>query len=141
MYPGTCMCYCAYLIHNLFTLPPNSRKSMGFELTTLVMICTDCTGSCKVNYDTITTTMAHRKNKRFRLLKVVINTMWLESKYFILPQNKVYMLYYFDISWIISICIILISVFHRIERPRWPIERIKDLDSNHGNYRNLLEIK
>jgi hypothetical protein len=30
----------------------------GFELTTLVVIVTDCTGSCKSNYHTITTTMA-----------------------------------------------------------------------------------
>ena len=29
---------------------------MGFELTTLVVIGTDCTGSCKSNYQTITTT-------------------------------------------------------------------------------------
>ena len=28
----------------------------GFELTTLVVICTDCTGSCKSNYYAITTT-------------------------------------------------------------------------------------
>jgi len=28
----------------------------GFELTTLVMIGTDCIGSCKSNYHTITTT-------------------------------------------------------------------------------------
>jgi hypothetical protein len=30
----------------------------GFELTTLVMISTDCTGSCKFNYHTITTKTA-----------------------------------------------------------------------------------
>jgi hypothetical protein len=30
----------------------------GFELTTLVVIGTDCIGSCKSNYHTITTTMA-----------------------------------------------------------------------------------
>ena len=30
----------------------------GFELATLVMICTDCIGSCKSNYHTITTTTA-----------------------------------------------------------------------------------
>jgi hypothetical protein len=30
----------------------------GFELTTLVVIGTDCTGSCKSNYHTITTTTA-----------------------------------------------------------------------------------
>jgi hypothetical protein len=29
-----------------------------FELTTLVVIGTDCTGSCKSNYHAITTTMA-----------------------------------------------------------------------------------
>jgi hypothetical protein len=31
---------------------------MEFELTTLVVIGTDCIGSCKSNYHTITTTMA-----------------------------------------------------------------------------------
>jgi hypothetical protein len=31
---------------------------MGFELTTLVVIGTDCTGSCKSNYHTITTMTA-----------------------------------------------------------------------------------
>ena len=36
---------------------------MGFKLTTLVMIDTDCTGSCKSNYHTITT-MAINKEKR-----------------------------------------------------------------------------
>ena len=30
----------------------------GFELTTLVVIATDCTVSCKSNYHTITTTTA-----------------------------------------------------------------------------------
>ena len=31
---------------------------VGFELTTLVVIDTDCTGSCKSNYNIITTMMA-----------------------------------------------------------------------------------
>jgi len=31
---------------------------IGFELTTLMVIDTDCTGSCKSNYHTITTRMA-----------------------------------------------------------------------------------
>jgi hypothetical protein len=30
----------------------------GFELTTLVVICTDCIDSCKSNHSTITATMA-----------------------------------------------------------------------------------
>ena len=46
---------------NLSTLrkPLTCRKSiMGFELTNLVVIGTDCTGSYKSNYHTITTTVA-----------------------------------------------------------------------------------
>ena len=33
------------------------------EITTVVMIGTDCTGSCKSNYHTITTTMAPKKDE------------------------------------------------------------------------------
>jgi hypothetical protein len=33
------------------------KKLAGFELTTLVVIGTDCTGSCKSNYHMITTTL------------------------------------------------------------------------------------
>jgi hypothetical protein len=33
-----------------------TSSQAGFELTTLVVIDTDCTGSCKSNYHTITTT-------------------------------------------------------------------------------------
>ena len=39
----------------------------GFELTTLVVIGTDCTGSCQSNYHTITTTMA---------LKAIFTFFW-----------------------------------------------------------------
>ena len=35
----------------------------GFELTTLVVIGTDCTGSCKSNYHTITTMTVPRFNE------------------------------------------------------------------------------
>ena len=34
---------------------------VGFKLTTLVLIDADCTGSCKFNYHTITTTMSHKR--------------------------------------------------------------------------------
>jgi len=36
---------------------------VGFELTTLVVIGTDCMGSCKSNYHTITTTAAPNNTK------------------------------------------------------------------------------
>ena len=39
-------------------LYPVDLSWAGFELTTLVVIGTDCIGSCKSNYQTITTTMA-----------------------------------------------------------------------------------
>ena len=61
--------------HSTRRKPPTCRKSMtnfitwrcieytsrwkGFELTHLVVIDTDCTGSCKSNYHTIMTTTAH----------------------------------------------------------------------------------
>jgi hypothetical protein len=71
--------------------PPACRKSLtnlityccieytppwtGFELTTLVVIGTDYTGSCNTNYNTITTTTApevHRE-KDFTFLTICIN--------------------------------------------------------------------
>ena len=39
----------------------------GLELTISVVICTDCIGSCKSNYHTITTTMALKVNENGRL--------------------------------------------------------------------------
>ena len=54
---------------------------MGFELTTVMVIGTDCTGSCKSNYHTISTTTVpsriifRRKSKnigdRFGAIKLV----------------------------------------------------------------------
>jgi hypothetical protein len=49
----------------------NAKKSIllrtspwtGFELPTLVVIDTDCTGSCKSNYHNISTTMVKKKHK------------------------------------------------------------------------------
>ena len=38
--------------HNVVSSTPWT----GFELTTSMVLCTDCTGSCKSNYHTITTT-------------------------------------------------------------------------------------
>jgi hypothetical protein len=44
------------LSHNVVLSTP--RHERGFELTTLVVIGIDCTGSCKSYYHTIMTTMA-----------------------------------------------------------------------------------
>ena len=48
--------YWQYLSHNVV-----SSTLAGFELATLVVIGTDCIGSCKFNYHTITTIMAPQK--------------------------------------------------------------------------------
>jgi hypothetical protein len=42
---------------------------MGFELTNIVVIGTDCTGSCKSNYHTITTTTVPRTSGQRAVLK------------------------------------------------------------------------
>jgi hypothetical protein len=50
----------SYSINTLFWLDdigvPHTSPWTWFEFTTLVVIGTDCTGSCKSNYHTITTT-------------------------------------------------------------------------------------
>ena len=64
---------------------------MGFELTTLVMIGTDCTGSYKSNYHTITTTTAPAVKLRtaIKAINILINccSCSLTSKSFLL--NKI----------------------------------------------------
>ena len=50
---------------------------MGFELTTAVMIGTDCTGSCKTNYHTIMTTTAHKKHLYNVLFFKNVNNIFL----------------------------------------------------------------
>ena len=47
------------LLHNaVSSTPRHERGSSKFELTTLVVIGTDCIGNCKSNYHTITTATA-----------------------------------------------------------------------------------
>ena len=50
--------YFSYIVAISFIGGGNRRSTRGFELTTLVVIGTDCIGSCKSNYHTITTTTA-----------------------------------------------------------------------------------
>jgi hypothetical protein len=50
---------------------------MGFELTTLVVICTDCTASCKSNYHTITITTAPYEIMEIRDEKIYV-VQWKE---------------------------------------------------------------
>ena len=40
---------------------------LGFELTTLVVIGTDCTGSCKSTYHTTTTTLGTLLNATYKV--------------------------------------------------------------------------
>ena len=54
----------------------------GFELTTLVAICTDCIGSCKSNYHTITTTTVSTMI-RFSFTLMKGNTMTSDNVYYI----------------------------------------------------------
>jgi hypothetical protein len=49
-----------------------------FELTTLVVIGTDCTGSWKPNYHTITTTMALTVSPVLTADRMDLNTNWKE---------------------------------------------------------------
>jgi hypothetical protein len=42
-----------------------------FELTTLVVICTDCTGSCKSNYHMITATTAPKNKYRYKKTNIL----------------------------------------------------------------------
>jgi hypothetical protein len=63
---------------------------MGFKLTTSVMIGTDCTGSCKSNYHTITT-MAINKEKRQdnNIIQDKTNISLSLLKVIIIDNNKV----------------------------------------------------
>jgi len=47
--------HCQTLWHKVVAI---AHSHMGFELTTLVVIDTDCISGCKSNYHTITITMA-----------------------------------------------------------------------------------
>jgi hypothetical protein len=49
---------------------------VGFELTPLVVIDTDCTGRCKSNYHTITTTMIPSGIKTDFLVKIKITDLF-----------------------------------------------------------------
>ena len=91
--------------------PPTCRKSVtnliniilyrvhlacaGFELTTLVLICTDCIGSCKSNYHTITTTTGLNRSyqKRRLICYEIIMTYWCGNTYSVVAH----------FSWLIGV--------------------------------------
>ena len=59
-----------------------------FELTTLVLIGSDCTGSCKSNYHTITTTKAPKQNQNDNSTNTLVK-LWSKNgnnKYFEFPS-------------------------------------------------------
>ena len=62
----------------------------GFELTTLVMIGTDCTASCKSNYHAITTTTAPSTWLILQciLIHIILSVVWQWGSYFQLYHNQ-----------------------------------------------------
>ena len=70
---------------------------LGFELTTLVVIGVDCTGSCKSNYHMITTMMA-KKNTRSYLHNFCVKKTWDLQRYtfFIVTITLIFQI---DIKW------------------------------------------
>jgi hypothetical protein len=61
---------------------------MGFKLTTLVMIGTDCTGSCKSNYNMITTMKAPQSD--WETLKKNLSVFVSSACLKILPMGTEY---------------------------------------------------
>ena len=53
----------------------------GFKLTMLVLICTDCTGNCKFNYHTITTTTAPANLQYISLSLFCLFSLWCLNQY------------------------------------------------------------
>jgi hypothetical protein len=53
---------------------------MGFELTTLVVIGTDCTGSCKSNYHAIMTAPYIIRPRKINILSLRLAHVYFESR-------------------------------------------------------------
>ena len=77
------------LSHNVVSSTP--RHEQGFELTTLVMIGTDCTGSCKFNYHTITTTKA---SVRLEYSETCLYWYWIRNDCIINYLIQLYVLFW-----------------------------------------------
>ena len=72
------------LSHNVVSSTP-PLSSAGLELTTLVVVGTDCIGSCKSNHCTITTTMAPVKIRDVILIRLVLHFN-IKSSYLLICQ-------------------------------------------------------
>ena len=68
----------------------------GFKLTTLVVICTDCIGSCKSNYHTFATTMALVCTKNFLNMQYMYSVAGV--KFDCVPSG-ILVAIYFNESW------------------------------------------
>ena len=82
---------------------------MRFEHTTLVVIGTDCTGSCKSNYHTITTTTATEQDKYCKYILLYNNgdctAHYYDTRYFnIIQYYNSIILYYHDTVIIYAWC-------------------------------------
>ena len=66
-----------YIVAVSFIDGGNRRKPLRFELPTLVVIGTDCIGSCISNYHTIMTMMAPWSDHNPGLVKMIVCWYWL----------------------------------------------------------------
>jgi hypothetical protein len=87
--PPTCLSQTQTLSHK--TIEYTSPWT-GFELTTLVVIGTDCTGSCKSNYRTIASTTASLGNKtkglNTHVFRIKSENVCASGQYIILFSSK-----------------------------------------------------
>ena len=67
------------LSHNLVSSTP--RHERGWNSLLLVVIDTDCTGSCKSNYHTITTMIAPLSLERLRSSQYMFHCVWRLGHY------------------------------------------------------------
>jgi hypothetical protein len=80
--------------NNFFSL--KQQDWVGFKLTTLVVISTDSTGSCKSNYHKITTTMApYELNDQSKLIPEKHSPKWIIYVRFVYLHPTVHYNQYF----------------------------------------------
>jgi uncharacterized protein YjaG (DUF416 family) len=100
-----------------------------FELTTLVVICTDCKGSCKSNYHTITATTAPNQGK---ICSTCLNLVWFSFMVFNATFNNIS-----DILWL---SVLLVEETGVTGENHWPVaSHCQSLSHNVVSYLSKTE--